>query len=71
MESLPCKHLRTKRLFIPDLALDGPGVPAPMPQREAVCQCWCTRTMTALGLDQRHVTPRTCTDPQRPCYRPF
>ena len=68
MNTLPCKHLRMKRLFVPDRALDAF---APSETREAVCQCWCNQTMTGLGRDDRHVSQPACTDPQRPCYRPF
>jgi hypothetical protein len=67
MELLPCKHLRTKRLFIPDLATDAFAL---APDKDEVCQCWCNKTMREIGLDDRHVSHKDCTDPSRACYRP-
>jgi len=67
MNALPCKHLRTKRLFIPDLATDAFAQAEHM---DEVRQCWCNKTMTEVGLDDRHVTYDACTNAKRACYRP-
>jgi hypothetical protein len=66
MERTPCRYLRTKRLFIPNLATDAF---AQSERRDEICQCWCNRTMTELGLDDRQVSFQYCTDPARACYR--
>ena len=66
MNAQPCKHLRTKRLFIPDLATDAF---AQLPEGDPVCQCWCNKTMMEVGLDERHVSATDCSDASRPCYR--
>ena len=66
MKTLPCKHLRTKRLFIPDLATDAF---AQSDNLDEVRQCWCNKTMAEIGLDDRHVSFKDCTEPGRSCYR--
>ena len=66
MDSQPCKYLRTKRLFIPSVAVDAF---THTNEYGAVCQCWCNKTMTEIGLDQRHVAYEYCTDPKRRCYK--
>jgi hypothetical protein len=66
MESQPCKHLRTKRLYIPELAINAFARSA---TGEPLCQCWCNKTMMEVGLDDRHVSLQACTDADRPCYR--
>lgn len=66
MDKLPCKYLRTKRLFIPALAADAFSLEE---NPHEVVQCWCNKTMTEVGLDDRHVSYEDCTEPKRSCYR--
>ncbi len=66
MKTLPCKHLRTKRLFIPDLATDAF---AQSDDLDEVRQCWCNKTMAEVGLDDHHVSYKACTESGRDCYR--
>jgi hypothetical protein len=53
-----CKHLRTKKMFIP--------VPAATELREreqpseGTSPCWCNRTLTETGPDDRPVNPDIC-----------
>jgi hypothetical protein len=60
-----CQHLRTKQLYIPE-------------QAEAVFarqddsfthsgHCWCNRTLTETGPDDRQVSLPLCS-PQRECF---
>ena len=65
MEMSHCKHLRTKRLFIPDLATHAFADAADPAE---VQQCWCNKTMRPIGLDELHVNPKACSDPKRTCY---
>ena len=67
MEPTPCKHLRSKRLFIPDLATDAFAQSGDF---DVVSQCWCNHSMREVGLDERHVSFKACTRPERPCYEP-
>ncbi len=61
-----CKHLRTKRLFIPALAADAFSLEE---DPHEVVQCWCNKTMTELGRDDRHVSYEDCSDEKRSCFR--
>jgi hypothetical protein len=53
-----CRHFRTKKMFIPAQAADVDEDGAP---------CWCNRTMTPLGRDDRPAAPRTCRE-GRACF---
>ncbi len=68
MEQEPCRYLRTKRLFIPDLATDAF---AQLERKDEICQCWCNKTMREVGLDSRHVSFKACTDGARSCYQVY
>jgi hypothetical protein len=64
VSSLPCRHLRTKRMYIPALAenaLDHEAHP------DDQSFYWCNRTLAALGLDDNQVHPCVC-QPGRSCY---
>jgi hypothetical protein len=66
-ESPPvCRHLRTKTLYVPAQAAE-----AALDASEAgtARHCWCNKTMTPVGLDDRRVNSEACADPQRSCYR--
>ena len=60
-----CHYLRTKTLYIPEQAGEAFAV-AGTPKTSA--QCWCNKTLTALGPDDRVAGPKACCDPLRPCY---
>ena len=66
METVPlCHYLRTKTLYIPEQASEAfavAGVP------KAGAQCWCNKTLTALGPDDRIAGPIACNDRLRSCY---
>jgi len=62
--SLPCRHLRTKRMYIPSLAegaLDSENY------RDDQSFYWCNKTLTALGQDDEQVHPCVC-QPGRTCH---
>ena len=64
VSSLPCCHLRTKRMYIPALAegaLDSENY------RDDQSFYWCNKTLTALGLDDNQVHPCVC-QPGRACH---
>jgi hypothetical protein len=53
-----CKHLRTKKAFIPEEANDAFAEPT---ADEAEPFYWCNRTLTAVGVDDQPVHLRLCT----------
>jgi hypothetical protein len=62
---IPCKNLRTKKLFIPALAAESFN-----PDRDETGSsghCWCNCTLTETGPDDRLVSAQACT-PERSCY---
>ena len=63
-QSLPCRYLRTKRMYIPALAenaLDHEAHP------DDQSFYWCNKTLSALGQDDNQVHPCQC-QPGRSCY---
>lgn len=66
MPSQACKHLRTKKMYIPEEAeealLDS-GQPDEPPH------CWCNKTMTEVGLDDEPVYLKACSSTTRSCYQ--
>jgi hypothetical protein len=59
-----CKHLRTKKMYIPAQAdevfqADGGA--------EHVGHCWCNRTLSEVGVDDRQVSIPIC-NPSRSCF---
>jgi hypothetical protein len=60
-----CKHIRTKKMFIPALE-DEVFTPSDgKPAHSA--HCWCNRTLTEVGPDDRGVAIPLC-DPSRSCF---
>ena len=60
-----CKHLRTKKMYIPAqadevFAVGDDGA-------EPSSHCWCNRTLTEVGQDDKQVGIRLC-NPSRPCF---
>lgn len=67
VRAAPCRHFRDKRMFVAgQTALVRVGPPA----ATAPVFCWCTRTLTALGADDRPVAWAACSRPERACYAP-
>jgi len=53
-----CKHLRTKKMYIPaqaDEVLSASGE-----QLDTIGHCWCNRTMAEVGPDDRQVGAPNC-----------
>ncbi len=66
MKQIPCRFLRTKKMYIPEkagLALVEKDYPAESPH------CWCNKTMIELGPDDSPVSIKDCTNVKRPCHR--
>ena len=59
-----CRHLRTKRMYIPALA---EGALDMVPDSNDQSFYWCNRTLGALGVDDNTVTPCAC-QPGRSCH---
>jgi hypothetical protein len=60
-----CRHLRTKKLYIPeqtDEVFDVEGE-----QFTHHGHCWCNRTLTEVGWDDQQVGVQLC-NPSRPCF---
>ena len=57
MNESACKHLRTKKLFIPEQATDALAEPT---ENEPEPFYWCNRTLTAIGVDDQPVHLRLC-----------
>ena len=62
--SLPCCHLRTKRMYVPVLAEGALDI---NPDENDPSFYWCNRTLTALGVDDNQVHPCRC-QPGRSCH---
>jgi len=63
-----CRHLRTKLLYMPVPPQAGAGLDEL--ESGTARHCWCNKTMTPLGLDDRRVNTEDCSDATRPCYQP-
>lgn len=61
MDEPICRHLRTKKMYIP---MDPPEDET---ERADEPHCWCNLTMTEVGADDRVVNRRACV-PGRPCH---
>jgi hypothetical protein len=60
-----CKHLRTKKMFIPQLADE-----AFAQENNAftdTSHCWCNRTLAEVGPDDKQVGVQVC-GAARPCF---
>ena len=62
--SLPCRHLRTKRMYIPALAEGALDIE---PNHNDQSFYWCNKTLSALGVDDNQVHPCVC-QPGRSCH---
>lgn len=60
-----CKHLRTKKMYVPALA-EEPLAP-PFEEAGQTGHCWCNRTLTEVGPDDQAVGTRVCTG-GRSCF---
>lgn len=61
-----CRHLRTKTLYAPEQAAEQEENAI---EAATARHCWCNKTMTPVGLDDRRVNIEQCSDPKRACYR--
>jgi hypothetical protein len=64
----PCRFLRSKELFTPELVAasdDGEDIPA------VVANTWCNLTLTEVGQDDSPVSMIACSRPGRICYRSY
>jgi heat shock protein HslJ len=60
-----CKHLRTKKMYVPeqeDQVFTSIGE-----ELTFHGHCWCNRTLTEVGFDDGHVGVQLC-NPSRPCF---
>lgn len=62
-----CLHLRTKTLYVPEQAAESE---LDASEAGTARHCWCNKTMTPVGLDDRRVNTEACSDPARTCYQP-
>ena len=60
-----CRHLRTKKMYIP--AQEDDVFSAAGEKSEQPSHCWCNRTLTEVGMDDRLASLETC-DSARPCF---
>lgn len=60
-----CKHLRTKKMFIPAQADEV--FARDKGAFTDTSHCWCNRTLTETGPDDRQVALQICS-PGRPCF---
>lgn len=60
-----CKHLRTKKMFIPAQAEEAFAPPGQEAAHDS--HCWCNCTLTEAGPDDRPVALHMCHD-ARPCF---
>jgi len=64
VRSVPCRHLRTKRMYIPALAEGALDLEQGSHDQSFY---WCNKTLTAIGLDDKQVHPCDC-QPGRTCH---
>jgi hypothetical protein len=62
--SVPCRCLRTKRMYIPALAEDALDLEQNQNDQSFY---WCNKTLSALGPDDNQVHPSLC-QPGRSCH---
>ncbi|HOW66193.1 MAG TPA: hypothetical protein P5186_13325 [Candidatus Paceibacterota bacterium] len=60
-----CRHLRTKKMFIPFQNDSAPGVAEEISGQHP--HFWCNRTLTEVGQDDQPVDPCRCREP-RACF---
>jgi hypothetical protein len=65
--SAPCRHLRTKGMYVySDGLAEGLG-----DEEDDHAVSWCLQTMKNFGPDDDLVGGRACRDPSRSCYEPL
>jgi hypothetical protein len=62
-----CKNLRTKKMYIPAVAQESLEVGADNQQSAHSSHCWCNRTLSEAGPDDRAVGAQVCTS-TRSCF---
>lgn len=62
-----CRHLRNKVMYVPGREATNFADESESP---AASYCWCNKTMTEIGTDNRLVSPEGCSSPERTCYQP-
>jgi hypothetical protein len=60
-----CKHFRTKKLYVPALAHEV--FEAKDDEMDQCGHCWCNRTLSEVGVDDRLADLRSC-NPGRSCF---
>ena len=63
----PCRYLRYKELFNPEVGAaseDGSDIPA-------IANAWCNLTLKEVGWDDCPVSMIACSRPGRICYRSY
>jgi hypothetical protein len=60
-----CKYLRTKKMYVPAQEHE---VFATTGEESGCGHCWCNRTMTEVGPDDRPVGPELCSSSGRSCF---
>jgi hypothetical protein len=61
-----CRHLRTKKMYIPaqaDEVFSATGEAV-----DCAGHCWCNRTLTEVGLDDKLAGLQDC-NPSRSCFQ--
>ena len=61
-----CRHLRTKKMYIPAQADDVFSASADKNEQPGG-HCWCNRTLTEVGLDDNLAGLQSC-NPSRSCF---
>lgn len=59
-----CRFFRNKHMFVPEQAVTA----LEPTENAAVAHCWCNRTMTCIGEDDRIVSLESCSNVSRTCY---
>jgi len=60
-----CKHLRSKKMYVP---AEADQLQSGSPEaREHFGHCWCNRTMAEVGPDDRQVGAESCSQ-ARSCF---
>jgi hypothetical protein len=60
-----CRFFRSKTMFVSAERVEGTDDE----ESAAAAYCWCNRTMTEIGQDDRLVGLRACSDPERRCHK--
>ena len=65
METLPCRHLRTKKMF----TVEVPSEVFEEKEGASPCHYWCTLTQSIVGADDRAADKTAC-NASRACFKP-